>query len=69
MLSFPSMGKLLSRVESVSARTEVGPQARNKQIVVTTPGALVGDHFVGCCLGIMGGADGQSCFLVLILYY
>lgn len=58
MLTFPTMGKLLSRIERASARTEVGPQARNKQIGVTPPRALVADHFVGCCLGIMGGADG-----------
>lgn len=63
------MRKLLSRVERVAAMTEVGPQVRNKQIVVTTPRALVADPFVGCCLGIMGGADGQSCFLGLILHY
>lgn len=69
MLSFPSVGKLLSRVERVSAMREVGPQVRNKQIVLTTPRALVADHFVRCCLGIMGGADGQSCFLGLILQY
>lgn len=49
--------------------TEVEPQVRNKQIVVKTPRTLVADHFVGCCLGIMGGADGQSCFLGLILHY